>query len=60
MSANKYREFADECMALAKTARNEEERATFIEMANTWLQAAVLYERSKRSSGNVATPLLHS
>jgi hypothetical protein len=40
VSAREYREFADECMGWAKTARSEQERQIFLQMAQTWLWAA--------------------
>ena len=40
VSANEYREFADECMGWAKTARSNQERQIFTQMALTWLWAA--------------------
>ena len=43
-TAKEYREYADECMGWAKNARSDRERAIFVQMANTWLQAAVVWE----------------
>jgi len=43
-SAKEFREYADECMDWARTARSEKERAIFIEMAQTWLAAAARRE----------------
>jgi hypothetical protein len=40
VSAKEYREFADECMGWAKTARSNQERQIFTQMALTWLWAA--------------------
>jgi len=40
VSAKEYREFADECMGWAKTARSDREREIFLQMAQTWLWAA--------------------
>ncbi len=31
-----YRQFADECMEWARTAKNEEERQQLLEMAAAW------------------------
>ena len=42
MSSKKFREFADECMHWAKTARSDREKRIFLQMAETWLNAAVL------------------
>ena len=39
-----YRENADECLAWAKTAKSDRERGIFLQMAQTWLQAAKLAE----------------
>lgn len=60
MSAKEYRNYAAECMGWAKTACSEKERLTFIEMANTWLQAATLAERSNSASADEAEPPGHS
>ena len=43
-SSNEYREFANECMGWAKTARTDRERDLFLDMAKTWLEAAVRLE----------------
>ena len=44
MSVKDYREYADECMGWAKTAKSDRERAIFVQMAQTWLQAAAIME----------------
>jgi hypothetical protein len=44
-SAKEFREYADECMDWARTARSERERAIFLEMAQTWMAAAARLER---------------
>lgn len=36
-----YRAYADECFGWARTAKNDREREIFIQMAQTWLAAAV-------------------
>jgi hypothetical protein len=52
MSLKEYREFADECTHWAKTARSDREKRIFLQMAETWLEAAVLAEhREQRGSG---------
>jgi hypothetical protein len=43
-SAKEYREFARECMDWARTARSEQERAIFTQMAQTWVEAAARIE----------------
>jgi hypothetical protein len=59
MSAKEYRDHAAECMGWAKTARSDQERVTFLEMAQAWIQAAIVAER-KSPSGNGAAPPAHS
>jgi hypothetical protein len=44
VSAREYRANADECMDWARTARSERERSIFVQMAQTWLHAAMLIE----------------
>jgi hypothetical protein len=41
-SAEDYRAYANECFDWARTARTEREREIFLQMARTWLEAAVL------------------
>ena len=48
MSSKKFREFADECMHWAKTARSDREKRIFLQMAETLLNAAVLADRRER------------
>jgi len=43
-SSDEYREFANECMGWAKTARTDRERDLFLDIAKTWLEAAVRLE----------------
>ena len=43
-----FREYADECMGWAKTAKSDRERETFLQMAKTWLEAAVRLEAAER------------
>ena len=44
MSAKEYREYADECLDWAKTAKSHKEREIFLQMARAWLEAAVRWE----------------
>jgi hypothetical protein len=46
--AKEYRELADECLGRAKTARTDKERRIFLQMAETWLRAAMLSEERGR------------
>jgi hypothetical protein len=57
VSATEFRENADECMDWARTARSERERAIFLQMAETWLQAAALLEKRGQCGSTVATAL---
>jgi hypothetical protein len=41
-----YREYADECLGWAKTAKSDREREIFLQMAQTWLEAATRAENS--------------
>jgi hypothetical protein len=43
-SSKEYREYADECLGWARTARSDRERAIFLQMAQTWLEAVVRLE----------------
>ncbi len=49
MSAAKFREFAEEHLDWAKTAKSDRERQTFEQMAEAWLEAAALRERVSRA-----------
>ena len=42
---NEFREFAKESMDWARTARSDQERAIFLRMTQTWLEAAIALER---------------
>jgi hypothetical protein len=50
-SPEDYRAYADECFDWARTARTENEREIFLQMARTWLEAAA---RAKARSTNPA------
>ena len=39
-AAQEYRDNAEECIGWARTARTDKERATFLQMARTWIEAA--------------------
>jgi hypothetical protein len=41
-SAKEFLEYANECFEWAKTARTDQERDLFLQMANSWTAAAVL------------------
>jgi len=48
VSSKEYREFADECLHWAKTARSDREKRIFLQMAETRLKAAVLADRREQ------------
>jgi hypothetical protein len=45
-AAQEYRHFMKECLRWAATARSEEERGTYLQMAKTWHEAALELEQS--------------
>jgi hypothetical protein len=47
-NADEYRRNADECMEWAKTAKSDFERNTFLQMAQTWLAAAMYADGRRR------------
>jgi hypothetical protein len=52
-SAKEFREFARECLDWAQTAKSEHERTTFMQMAQTWIEAA---ERMELASARKSEP----
>jgi hypothetical protein len=57
MSSKEYREFADECLHWAKTARSDREKRVFLQMAETWLKAAVVADsRGQRETTTINQP----
>jgi len=49
MSAKNFGECADECLGWAKTAESDKARRSYLQMAETWLEAAALYEKARPS-----------
>jgi hypothetical protein len=43
-SPEEFREFADECLTWAKTARSDQDREVFLQMARTWIEATAAVE----------------
>jgi hypothetical protein len=39
-SSNRYRQFARECLAIARTIEDERARAALVQMAEAWLRLA--------------------
>jgi hypothetical protein len=50
-SVREFQAFADECLDWAKTAKSDRERGIFLQMAETWIRAAILAESAQRRSG---------
>ena len=48
--AKQFREFAAECMELARTARSLEKRKVYLEMARVWHQMALRWEKRLQRS----------
>ena len=47
---SEFRELAEEAMGWARTARSEHEREIFLQIARTWLQAALVQDRKLEMS----------
>jgi hypothetical protein len=52
-----YREYADECFGWAKTAKSDRERDIFLQMAQTWLEAASLDPMIARPKGGPSSDM---
>jgi hypothetical protein len=55
-SSNEYRANAAECVGWAKSAKSLKERDIFLQMASTWLSAAVNVEAGSRTVANRDRP----
>lgn len=55
-SAQEFREYAQECKEWARTARSEQEREIFLEMAETWLVAAMRQEAGSPIPSKTSKP----
>jgi hypothetical protein len=53
-SAEEFREFAQECLRWAGETRSERHRQVLLEMARTWIQAALEVEGSAGRSPEAA------
>jgi hypothetical protein len=51
-TAAEYRQYADECLAWAKSAKTDHERDIFLQMAKTWTEAALLAKKAKPASAS--------
>jgi hypothetical protein len=49
-SAREFQQYAKECVESARTAATEEERETLLQMAKTWLAAALVAREREASS----------
>jgi ribosomal protein L17 len=41
-TAKEYREYVDECIGWAKSAETDDERDIFLQMAKSWMEAALI------------------
>jgi hypothetical protein len=55
-SAKEYREYADECMGWAKSAKTAKERDIFLQMAKAWRDAALI-ARDRRAPSPATSDL---
>jgi hypothetical protein len=53
MTAKDFREYAEEHLGWAKTARSTKERQTFLQMAQPWLEAADMGNAGVEPTSNV-------
>jgi hypothetical protein len=44
LSSKEFRDFVDECLGWAKTAKSDNERDIFLQMAQFWLEATIRSE----------------
>ncbi len=49
-SAKHYRDYAEDCLNWAKAAKSDQQRETFLQMAQTWLEAATRAESQAESA----------
>jgi len=45
LSSDLYRQFMTDCLRWAKSAHNEKDRATYLQLARTWHEASLEIER---------------
>ena len=58
MTAKDFREYAEEHLGWAKTARSTKERQTFLQMAQAWLEAADSWEAVCLKARETARPYI--
>jgi hypothetical protein len=56
-SSKVFREYSEECLGWARTARSDRERGIFLQMAQTWLEAAIRLEVGSAADGSVSSGL---
>jgi hypothetical protein len=49
-SAKEFREYANECLDWARTAKTDRERSIFLQMARTWTEVAINTETRQSQS----------
>jgi hypothetical protein len=53
-TAQEYRQYAEECLRWARTAKSDAERTQFLEMANVWVQAASMKDGAPPTAPSTA------
>jgi hypothetical protein len=51
-SSEQYRRFAQECLEMARLAKDERRRATFLQMAQVWFRLAEEKENTANERSN--------
>ncbi len=57
ITAHKYREMAEECFGWAREAQTDEVRLCYVNLAQTWLDAASWIEQAARRVAPAPSPV---
>jgi len=58
--AKEYRDFAEECLKWAQETKDDAQREAFLEMANSWVQAAATLDAETRHRSTACRSILRS
>ena len=58
--AKEYRDFAEECLKWAQETKDDAQREVFLEMANSWVQAAARLDSETRHRSTARGSIPHS
>jgi hypothetical protein len=58
--AKEYRDLADECLKWAEETKDDAQREAFLEMANSWVQAAAILDAETRQCSTARRSILRS